>query len=117
MNQKIAIYGLILLGSGCSDSLFKGTSTGNAMEMGIESSEGEATMRSSSGVTFTITSANADVDRIAFPLPSLVKCDKLGLSDPISCDSTGKGAEITEDRTVDLFSATFDPPLDDFGHI
>ena len=117
MNTKPLLFGVLVLGQACITEPFRGTSTGNAMRMGLESTAGMANdtllTQSEAGVDFTIESATAQVDRISFELSTLVKCDQLGLSSPMSCDSANENIEITGDYTVDVVRAEFDPSIDD----
>ena len=118
MNLRLVVFTLLFWGQGCTQAPDFGISTGNAMNMGLESSAAETNddglvAPDESGAAFTILTASANVERIAFPLTSLLKCDMLGLSSPLSCDASGDGAEITGDYTVDLIAGAFDPTLDD----
>ena len=57
---------------------FQGTSTGNAIRMGLEPTEsGRYVSSSENGTEFTIDTAEATVTRLSFPLPSLIGCDRL----------------------------------------
>ena len=83
-----------VLGMGCAETPFQGTSTGNAIRMGLEPTEsGRYVSSSENGTEFTIDAAEATVTRLSFPLPSLIGCDRLGLSEPLD-DASGEGAEI-----------------------
>jgi hypothetical protein len=118
MNPRAILFTLLFIGQGCANTPFSGTSTGNAMKMGLDSSAAQTEdagliAPDASGTDFTVLTATAQVERIAFPLPALLKCDVLGLSSPLSCDASGEGAEIVGEYTVDLIEAVFDPTLDD----
>ena len=103
-----------VLGMGCAETPFQGTSTGNAIRMGLEPTEsGRYVSSSENGTEFTIDTAEATVTRLSFPLPSLIGCDRLGLSEPLGCDASGEGAEIVGNYSVDLLAAEFSPDLDD----
>ena len=104
----------VLLSMGCAETPFQGTSTGNAIKMGLQPDEsGRYVTSSKNGTEFTVDGASASVSRISFPLPSLVGCERLGLSAPLSCDASGDGAEIVGDYSVDLLSGEFSPDLED----
>lgn len=105
---------ILLLSMGCAETPFQGTSTGNAIKMGLEpDTSGRIATASENGTEFSIDSAMASVSRISFPLSSIVGCDRLGLSAPLGCDASGEGVEIVGDYSADLLTAEFSPNLND----
>lgn len=105
---------ILLLSMGCAETPFQGTSTGNAIKMGLEpDTSGRVATASENGTEFSIDTAMASVSRISFPLSSLVGCDRLGLSAPLGCDASGEGVEIIGDYSADLFTTEFSPELND----
>ena len=114
MNFKLFWLSVLVFSSGCINDALQGISIGNAMQMGLTPDEGSGYMtQDASGAEFTIDQASAQVDRIGFDIPSLIKCEQLGLSSPVSCDESTGGAQITGDYTADLVTAAFDPAIDD----